>query len=219
MAFVGISYNLSQDVTTKIYKMRDAEIASLGIRPSEKISLQGSEAWLHEAIWGEHIALRNMVPAEWCENVSSVDTYVLVGAPPEVRRYGVSLFFAEKISLRPGLDSRRYSVTMRFDSVDSLPLELKPYVEWCVRCSDVTSRWDKVRTQVVDFLNNCKSLNEALKLWPDLRVYIPEAYLERVDRKAERQKVESKAAETLAKINTDEIMAAAVIGRIAGAQA
>jgi len=57
-----------------------------------------------------------------------------------------------------------------------------------------------------------------LKLWPDLKLYIPNEFIARVERKAAKaEKSESSAASILAGINTEEIHAAAVIARMSGA--
>jgi hypothetical protein len=53
-------------------------------------------------------------------------------------------------------------------------------------------------------------LNEALKLWPALALYISDNYINRVNENASRSKTVSKAADILASIKTDEITAAAV---------
>lgn len=83
-------------------------------------------------------------------------------------------------------------------------------------CED---RWNKVRTQVIDFVQKCKSLNEALKLWPDLAKYVPDEYIERVNKKAERSKpAESDAAKALAAMDMDAVAASVTLARMAGAK-
>jgi hypothetical protein len=65
-------------------------------------------------------------------------------------------------------------------------------------------------------LGACKSLNEALKLWPDVRIYIPKEFLERVERKVERT-TNSGGAEAIKKVDTDAAVSAAAIARMMGA--
>jgi hypothetical protein len=118
-------------------------------------------------------------------------------------------------------DARGYSPTLYFGFKEDepIPAEIADAVNYMRKCHEIEARWDKVEVQVRDFLDNCKSLNEALKLWPDLSVYIPKHYIERVEKKANRSTTETKssAEEVLAKINTQEIQAAAVIARLSGA--
>jgi hypothetical protein len=63
------------------------------------------------------------------------------------------------------------------------------------------------------FLGKCKSLNEALKLWPGVKMYIPREYIERVERKVER-KVREK--EILEDTPVDTLTAAAIAARLSG---
>lgn len=80
-------------------------------------------------------------------------------------------------------------------------------------------RWSSVRTQVIGFIEKCKSLNEAIKLWPDIVKYVPDMYIERVEKKAERSKPsESDAAKALASIDMDAVAASVTLARMAGAK-
>lgn len=84
---------------------------------------------------------------------------------------------------------------------------------------EIQDRWDKVREQVKTFLNASKSLNEALKLWPDLRRYVPLNYLKRVDQKAEKKvREESAALAALKALDIDAVNASTVLARMAGAR-
>lgn len=84
---------------------------------------------------------------------------------------------------------------------------------------EVQVRWDKVREQVKTFLNASKSLNEALKLWPDLRRYVPLNYLRRVDQKTEKKvREESAALAALKALDIDAVNASTVLARMAGAK-
>ena len=65
------------------------------------------------------------------------------------------------------------------------------------------------------FLEACKSLNEGLKLWPDLKYYIPEQYLKKVAEKVEKKKRPSEALDALKEIDVDQIVANAVMARMA----
>jgi hypothetical protein len=68
---------------------------------------------------------------------------------------------------------------------------------------------------VLSFLQHCKSLNEALKLWPDIRIYIPQRYLDKAETVTKKAKAaESTALEHLKSIDTDNAVASAVMLRM-----
>jgi hypothetical protein len=85
------------------------------------------------------------------------------------------------------------------------------------RLYDIAQRWDKVDKQIMDFLGKCKSVNEALKLWPQIEMYIPPEFITKVNEKKERNAAgPSQAAEALKALDTDHLTTAAVISRMSG---
>jgi hypothetical protein len=104
------------------------------------------------------------------------------------------------------------------DAAESLPWY--PQVCEALQLSfECANRWKAVEKQVTDFLSNCKSLNEAVKLWPDVRRYIPDSYLRRLDTKSEAQsKADDKrraALEALKAIDTENIAVSETLLRMA----
>jgi len=97
-----------------------------------------------------------------------------------------------------------------------------PYFEalyqWANVNHETETRWQKIRVQVLEFLGSCKSLNEALKLWPDLRRYVGAEYLARIDQKQEKEKRDPSAAiAKLKAMDLETIAASTVTARLAGA--
>jgi hypothetical protein len=76
------------------------------------------------------------------------------------------------------------------------------------------AKWKKVEKDILEFLSKCKTLNEAVRLFPTVRLYIDRTDLERLDRKVERFTERKKIVEEMA---TDELTAAAIAARLAGA--
>jgi hypothetical protein len=76
------------------------------------------------------------------------------------------------------------------------------------------TKWDKVEKDILEFLGKCKTLNEAVRLFPGVRMYVQRDDLERLDRKVERFSERKKIVEEMA---TDELTAAAIAARLAGA--
>jgi hypothetical protein len=80
--------------------------------------------------------------------------------------------------------------------------------------TEIHERWGKVNSDIQVFLNKCKSLNEALRLWPALKMYVPEEYIERVETKVERRKRETEIVES---VDIGELTAAAIAAKLSGA--
>lgn len=84
-------------------------------------------------------------------------------------------------------------------------------------------RWNTVARQISTFLDSCKSLNEALKLLPDIERYVPPYYLERVGEKrgtssAKKTDEEARKAEVLAAlkaVDIDTVRTSEVLARMA----
>ena len=95
-----------------------------------------------------------------------------------------------------------------------------PIVQECVvyytKLTEMTNRWKVVESKVKEFLHSCKSLNEAVKTWPDVVMYVDKEDVERMGVKREKAR-ESEALKALAAMDTDALVGAAVIARMSGA--
>jgi hypothetical protein len=92
-------------------------------------------------------------------------------------------------------------------------------LDYAFKLNEIDTRWEIVRHKVTEFLRACKSANEAIKLWPDVKTYFDVEDVKRLEVKHGRLgNKDSAAAEALAGIDTSEIMSAAVIARLSGAQ-
>ncbi len=97
-----------------------------------------------------------------------------------------------------------------------------PYFQARVRrdraVAEIHARWRLVADNVDDFLEDCKSFNEALKLWPGLSRYMDREDLAKVKQKVEKPKREPTAAmAALAAMDMAVIAQSNVLARLAGA--
>lgn len=84
--------------------------------------------------------------------------------------------------------------------------------------NEINGRWSKVEEQILGFLRTTKSLNEALKLWPDVRRYLPADAITKVETKTEKTKRDrSEAMQKLAEMDLDTITSSTVLARMASA--
>ena len=214
MAFVGISKNFIERVGSKIQNMQKAEVTALGEQP--KITAMNTEPWVLQAVWGEHLYLLEKMPNSWIGKSENLKFRFKVHNPdlPEDRQhfaFGVS--FSDAVPVPPGYSW--YGETL----VDASIPQIAPIVEYATKFREIDARWFKVRGQVLSFLESCKSANEAVKLWPDVKIYFDQEDIERLEAKTIRSgTAESEAAKKLAELDTGSLTSAAVIARMSGAQ-
>lgn len=210
MAFVGISQRLLSDVRDACLRMRDAELLTVG--EVNRISITENDHWFKELAYGEHVHLMGVIPDKWARTFNGHGTFVVTEGE---ERYELSMFGDHVKGMPPYTNDYRM-FTVALDN-PRLPVGVSQMIHVLRERREVEKRWNDVRTKVTEFLDSCKSLNEALKLWPELEHYIPKEYMERVLQKREKSTSVSRAAEVLGSIDTQELTAAAVIARLSGA--
>lgn len=213
MAYVSISQDLRSAVRSNIDNMRRMERD--GIKIPEVIqdkTMSGADLAMEQLVWGAHYPLKAMMPKEWLSNTESVNLRTNVtfeDGSSQKASYRVE--FKPRMATPPNADRYGYDVDLPADH-PAIP-ELTAYY---TEMRSIEQRWAAVGKQILEFLGACKSLNEALKLWPDVRIYIPKQFLERVERKVERT-TNSGGAEAIKKVDTDAAVSAAAIARMMGA--
>ena len=205
MAYVAISFDLRDNVRRNIEAMRRRELhAAAPKEKTESIRSHQITPQHLELVWGEHLHLKNVITQKWYRRVQNV--YLKAERKVGDTDFCAALTyeFPDTIPAPPG--SEHY---IRKDVGEEFP-GMKELLDAAVVRGEIEERWTKVQSQVTTFIANCKSLNEALKLWPDVKLYIPQNYLDRVEQKTHKPK-ESRAAEVLKQIDTD-IATASVVG-------
>jgi hypothetical protein len=223
MAYVAISRGLLTEIRNKIADMKHAEEKSL---PENPVDVYGRTAankpldsWLEETIWEGAMHLKPLLPPSWITKVDKFDLIIRIkkedGNTISVGSYRFTSSGSayEMPAYYRNLYSPDIVVTVTPEMAATNPF-FKECVDYAAKRKEVDKRWDDVKTAVFDYLGKCKSLNQAIKLWPGIAHYIPKAYVERVEEKAERKIREAEAEDSLKSIDTDAIEAAAVIARL-----
>lgn len=220
MAYVGISGALLNEVAGNINRLREVELAQLGeTHPfHEKIVQdQGVRIKIDEHLWHGMNDLRDRLTPYNRDGVIRLAVNLGQLVPDTAHQTFTAMFKADNIPcFAPfkGYDRSTVELTLPADAVP-LFAEVKELVTSRLEC---TTRWNKVKDQVGSFLEKCKSLNEAVKLWPDVVRYIPKEYVDRLNRKVEKSAASSSAAEALKNVDTDLAAASLVLARMAGAK-
>jgi hypothetical protein len=220
MATVGISKDLINRVETKINGMRRAERASDLPNIDKQYSIDASMLY-NIGCWGaQHVHLLSMIPKDWLARTTdssitiagTIDEGVVLKA--SVRFTGMTFAYQRP---RDSYYSKSDS-ELTLEEVRAFPEEAPGRAELLQRWDDaviekaIDARWNKVKTDITEFLGKCKSLNEAVKLFPGVRMYIHYEDLARLDKKAERPTQRAKIVE---EVDTEGLTAAAIAAKLA----
>lgn len=216
MAYVAISQTLISDTEANINRMKDKERTQVST-PTSEMRVDRNNPTAMGLVWGEHIHLKGVLPEDWTQEVESIYVNISFAWNDEqTKEISYSIKPTVGKFLVPNLRSNGYS------SANIKVNEDHPFVQAHATALlaqqrelyAINEKWNGIKQQVVDFLKAAKSLNEALKLWPALSLYISDSYIQRVNDKVSRGATVSNAAEMLARIQTDELTAAAVSARL-----
>ena len=207
MTHVAITHSLVQDVSSRIRTMANQEL-SAEIEPTIPL-FTGAEPWLAPALWGALHGTEFERHAELTCNVAGTLSLILIGHnnnrsdEMNVLSLGVPRWF------RVGSDTIKIPA-------DSEPAFLA-HIQWRITRGEINARWYKVQQEIIAFLESAKSLNEALKLWPDLSRYVPAGALAKVAEKKEKvASSPSGALERLKAMDLETIATSTVLARMSG---
>lgn len=227
MAHVAISRDFIQRVESKISLMKNAELKTLGEPP--KVVLSTESQPILKAVWGEHLHLRSQIPQRWKNDSSSVRlTYNTpsftesIASDGTVEKTPISFQFNAEAPNNDKFDfppNGYWHNTHIISAEDINHPDLKPVVTYGNARIEIELRWNKVAQKVVQFFQSCKSMTEAVKLWPECKMYIDADDIRRFETKVVKSGAkDSEAAKVLAGLNTDELVGVAVAARFIGAQ-
>ena len=205
MAYVAISGHLIERVKSKIEKMKTAELDTLG--KFEPV-VSPNEPFIGKTVWGEHLHLKDKMPAEWLNTTKEVYATFKIDDKTLSHKFSLS----SETTMPPKMS---YYQGKEIDITDSHPV-VQSMVTHYTKVTEVNTRWDGVQEKVVGFLNAAKSLNEAVKLWPDVHMYLAAEDVDRMGVKREKAR-ESDALKALAGMDVGALVGAAVIARMSGA--
>jgi hypothetical protein len=222
MATVYITQELINRVKSKINGMRRAERNSDVPNIDKNAAVDASQLF-NTGCWGaEHAHLINLIPKEWLAKMEDA-TISITGVVDDGRHLSTGVRFNGLKSAYSRPKDSYYTKTdseLTIEYVRSLPEETLGRAELLQRWNesiialDIDSRWAKVETDITEFLKKCKSLNEAVKLFPGVRMYLHREDTERLDRKVERQSQRKAIVEA---VDTEGLTAAAIAAKLAEA--
>lgn len=221
MATVYITRELLGRIDNRINKMRDQEV-QLEVPENDKTITINASDLLMQMAWGDHLHVFPQLPKEWLKYSTSQDFVVCTDRAENgeyQQKYTINLnglvgFYEAPTPERWG--APRPSCTKDWLET-KLHLvgtqEILAQLEQKEIRKTINDKWDKVKSDIHTYLNKCKSLNEALRLWPALQMYVPQEYIDRVNHKVERRKRETEITET---VDLDGLTATAIAAKLSG---
>ena len=223
MSYVAITDKLKHNIDACMLALEGAEHRDN--RPPTPITLDATEPWLVNKMWGPLAGtpfLRHPeLTVHGTISLSIAVTMTDTSSPISGNRSDVSVFCMQCSNtpryLKVDVDGdRSYATTI--EAVPEDHPHLAELVAHELVAKEIKARWQANRKQVKEFLSACKSLNEALKLWPDLQRYVSPSDLQRISEKAEKPvKDQSAAIARLAAMDMERIQVSNVLARLAGA--
>lgn len=176
--------------------------------------------------WGDKINLRDQMPEKWCSAIKCSSS-----SPYSSYEFRVKNEAYPKITLRflvdtkgntykapPNISNWEDRVTFYKTLSDKSPMPTYVFEQLKARC-EVATRWEETGKKVKEFLQTCRSLNQAVKIWPELSNFLPEDRRNRLEEdnkpKAKKERTTPAPEEILGQINRDEIAADLVALRFA----
>lgn len=218
MAYVALSRTLLGEVNNNIKSMKAKELDSMEEDPILAYVRDQAgkplELWLEEALWEGHLHLKSVLPSSWIVKTEELRLNIEVDGSSSSAKLLAQ--HGTKIEIPPIHSGNYYhAVKIKLDKSKEYtqPLFLA-VIAYQTKRKEIVNRWESVTSAVSDFLNKCKSLNQAIKLWPGISLYIPQEYIDKVNEKIERKNKDAEATDSLKSIDTDAIEAAAVIARL-----
>jgi hypothetical protein len=222
MATVGITKELRDRTKNVIEKMRMAERTSDLPEIDKSYSVDASMLY-NIGCWGaDHVYLLESIPKNWL--TKDTDASITIhGCTDEGGSLKTSVRFNNMtFAYQRPADGyyNRHQSELTVDQVRASPEETPGRAELLQRWDDaliemaINARWEKIKIDIDEFLQKCKSLNEAVKLFPGVRMYIHRDDIERLERKLERPTQRAKIVED---VDTEGLTAAAIAAKLAAA--
>jgi hypothetical protein len=226
---VRITQNLLNQVHSLISDMRGTELTNTPLPFAFETVIGhriGTQAVI-DLVWGNHLHLRDQMPKEWLVKTEAVVLH-FAGATFEDSEGQIKpatlpsiTFYCNGAFLPPNCNSYRQVIKadLEHSMLDGVRADINDWMAVYFQREDINKRWYSVSAQVKKFLSSYTSLNKAIKEWEGIKRFIPQHFLDDVERKAERSSSDRKPAVvplavTKHDIDIDNLEAAGVIGTL-----
>lgn len=213
MATVRISKMLLKEVEAHVESMREATHKAT-IAPQYPVDNKEFKdkviAVCMQKVWGAHASIRDIVPKAWLRRPQRMD--IKLGGRSELRIEGLFVVPPDA----KGYGDSYVEVSLSDEEAEAAGI-LEPLRAYDELASANKAKFKEATEKVLDFLKSCKSVNDALKKYPDTALYLPQGIKDTVDRVVERNEAEEKGAQFLAVLTEEDrnaLTATGVVGTL-----
>lgn len=217
MATVRVTNALKNAISNKVGRMVEMErksiyddfpdVASSVFNDTDNIMAEK----VLRLIWKDHYHLIDMIPEAWLIQYKDFNLQLIQA---DNTHYQVTITFNKKMVVPPKWSNYDSGLVINAEEFALMPTYASRKNELYTRLTECADKFDKIRTQINAYLDSMVSLNAALKAMPELRVYIPQNYLDTVDRVATRTPKTKKEPGEVAEVDKGLLMAAYLQHRI-----
>ena len=218
MAYVRRTQTLMEDVSNTVISMMHAELSktkkALSIEIGTPLHDEVRKAVI-KAAWHEAPDLVDKLPDSWCKFESSIRVKFDSGDDWNNVRKDLEVADTDKIKLPPTynkwndvkLNSATWSPTITSWLAEIHAQEAKD--------NEVKDMFNGISDQLTSFLGKHASLNTAIKEMPELKLYVPDEYIARLEQKsAPRTQTQTQSVVEDLDIDVDNITRLAVAHRM-----
>ena len=219
MAYVRKTQTLVDDVANTVNSMMHAELGKL--KKANDVSIGTdlhrdiAELYSKEA-WKLAPDIKDKMPEAWCKLTDSVEIKFVNGDDYNNIRTQIGFPDNDKLKLPPTYNKYHDRLELEESSCTAL------VKEWLVKQHALDSQRSQTRDmfngiaeQLTKFLNRHASLNTAIKEMPELKLYVPDEYIARLEQKsAPRTQTQTQSVVEDLDIDVDNITRLAVAHRM-----
>jgi len=220
MAYVRKTATLVEDITDQVTKMRSVaearyDVDNIALDPSQLTELVEAA---HVTAWSEAPELRRTMPPAWRSEPASADLRVYGPNNETTAMIKYSVQGTYNLPATTRYSRREPAIDIKYENLSP---SLKSCVDDCAgnaeKLKEIHAKFSTVRNQLVAYMEQHASLNAALTEMPQLEMYVPQKYMQRIRAASEpRAKVQHSNVVAL-NIDVDALTAAAITHRIATA--
>lgn len=201
MATVRISKDLL-DVVRHNINVKASSVYGATVEPKNPFSIQvNMDAVVETALnkmWKGYEHLRPLVPQSWLPSYSCID--LRIADTPEFR-------IQKGVSAPPNNNSKGLRgswVEVALDASEVPQDLLKSWLDFCELKEQHEIKFEKVEKAVLSFLEASKSVNDAVKKYPDIALYLPDSIKQRMSQVVGRKARDGKTAAVPEVVLTEE---------------
>lgn len=229
MAYVRVTQKLIDEIESKIHIMRSKAMAALPINQRIDNSDPHCDLLQKEILdlmWEPNKEIRGKVPDEWLSRTDSFGLQVKGSGYSETLRVDVARdgYYRTKACVPPNY-ARYGSCSMTIteeDMNDMADCELKrrlvTMMDAAVKAGEIRQRFASIEGQVLSFFKSHTSVNTAVKEVEQMRLYLPDDVLRKLDEKVERKpraaKTTHQSDDNVVELDINTLTAAAIASRM-----